>query len=181
MRNSVVLPLDLVRFTILIILASYYGRNDRYVGACSGVGKQHRGAIRPRVITLQEYAANKPAQHSASFHHLFSRLILRGGGSKKRRRDDHQDLVEASSAPTTPQANGRDGTKFKVTKIIENEGLEWRRNGEDTEAEKIMQQADEGRFDEDLLEVCSRQNPCFCLPEWFYRARLRPGETRIPR
>ncbi len=165
MRNSFVFSLDLVRFAILLIIAvGCFEREDRYVGACSGAGQQHRGAISPRIIAPREHDASKPAQHAAGFHHLFSRLILRGGGSKKRRRDDHQDRadnLEEPSVPDTLQAKGKDGSKFKVTKIIENEGLEWRRNGEDTEAEKIMQQADEGRFDEDLLEVGPRKKILF--------------------
>jgi hypothetical protein len=103
-----------------------------------------------------KYGIQRNCANNLNVALILRSLALRGGGSKKRRRDQHpngEDGQIINGAASSGPAKKNTPSKIKVTKIMEKDGLEWRRNEDDADAEKIVQQADEGRFDEDLLEV----------------------------
>lgn len=106
-----------------------------------------------------------------------SSLILRGGGGESSRRDSKKNSSDHAGASLLFKSP-RGGEGKGSWRVEEKEGLEWTR-GEET-AEEIVKQADEGRFDEDIMDVRSSVTSSCC----YFSAEISasPNHTcQVPR
>jgi hypothetical protein len=111
--------------------------------ACSGFREDARGAS-----LANSMAARQPRVL----------LELRGGGgddSSVRRDRERKSSGKEGGGLSKKSFRDKDKEKRRSSSrmVEEKDGLEWRR-GEET-AEELVRQADEGRFDQDIMEVCA--------------------------